>query len=78
MIYSTWNGSYKLLAKVLANKPRKVVCKVVSATQHAFMEGRQILNADLIANEVIDSRLKNSKSGVICKLAIEKVHNRAN
>ncbi|RVW41575.1 putative ribonuclease H protein [Vitis vinifera] len=69
---SLMGGLYKLLAKVLANRLKKVVGKVVSSAQNAIVEGRQILNATLIANEAIDSLLKRNESGVLCKLDLEK------
>ena len=71
-------GLYKLLAKVLANRLKKVVSKVVSPTQNVFVEGRQILDAALIANEVIDSLLKGDEAGVLCKLDLEKAYNHIN
>ncbi|RVX01696.1 Transposon TX1 uncharacterized 149 kDa protein [Vitis vinifera] len=71
-------GLYKLLAKVLANRIKKVVGKVVSSAQNAFVEGRQILDAALIANEAIDSLLKRNESGVLCKLDIEKAYDHLN
>ena len=69
---------YKLLAKVLANRLKKVMGKVVSSIQSAFIEGRQILDAALIANEVIDSLLKRKESGVLCKLDLEKAYDHIN
>ena len=77
-LISLVGGLYKLLAKVLANRLKKVVGKVVSSTQNAFVEGRQILNAALIANEAINSLLKRNESGVLCKLDLEKAYDHIN
>ena len=50
----------------------------MSPTQNAFVEGRQILDTALIANEVINSLLKWDESGVLCKLDLEKAYDHIN
>ena len=64
----------KWLAKVLANRLKLIVGKVVSKAQNAFVEGRQILDAALVANKVIYSILKSTEGVVLCKLNIEKAY----
>ena len=67
-------GLYKILTKVLANRIKWVMDKVISKSQNAFVEGRQILNAMLIANEIVDSTLRRKKCGLVYKLIIEKAY----
>ena len=69
---------YKLLAKVLANRLKKVMGKIVSKSQNTFVEGRQILDASLIANEAIDSMQKSESGDIFCKLDIGKVYDHVN
>ncbi|RVW16223.1 LINE-1 reverse transcriptase-like [Vitis vinifera] len=76
LIPPSWSSS--LRKEVLANRLKKVLEKVVSVDQNAFVRGKQILDALLIGNEVIDFWHKRKEKGLICKLDIEKAYDSIN
>jgi hypothetical protein len=71
-------GIYKIISKVLANRLKSVLGKIVSHSQTAFIKGRQILDSALVANEYVDSRLRSRTLAIICKLDLEKAYDHVN
>ena len=51
-----------------------MLTKVISKTQNAFVEGRQILDVVFVANEAIDSILRSNGGFILYKLDIEKAY----
>nr|AAT40556.2 hypothetical protein SDM1_4t00019 [Solanum demissum] len=46
-------GVYKIIAKVLAQRLKKVISKLINKHQMAFIKGRQIIDAALLANDTL-------------------------
>ena len=69
---------YKLIVKVLGNRLKRVMHGLINRSQNAFVEGRQIMDASLLAKEVIDTLLKGKEKGILCKLDIVKAYDQIN
>lgn len=69
---------YKLIGKVLVRRMIKVLNKVVGENQNGFVEGSQITNTLLIANEVVGELLHKKRDEVLCKLDMEKSNDHVN
>lgn len=65
---------YKVIAKVLANRMGKVVGKVISANQTAFLGGSNILDGAVVANEIVDEVKKSKRKLFLFKIDFEKAY----
>ena len=60
--------------KILARRIRRVMGSLVSESQIAFVQGRQILDGALIAYESVHWLRKSKKEGVLIKLDFKKAY----
>lgn len=66
------HGVYKIVAKTLALRLDEVMDSLVSQHQGMEAKGRNILEPVLIANELIDLRVKSKSLGISCKIDLQK------
>ncbi|RVW29274.1 hypothetical protein CK203_113578 [Vitis vinifera] len=69
---------YNIITKVLSGRLRGVLHETIHSTQGAFVQGRQILDAILIANEIVDEKRRLGKEGVVFKIDFEKAYDHVN
>ena len=67
---------YKLVAKVLTERLKKVMPSIIAPSQCGFLEGRKILDPILIENEAVEDYRIRKKKGWIIKLDLEKAFDR--
>lgn len=63
---------YKVLSKLLANRLRKILPDVISDNQSAFLEGRQIVDCVLLANEIVPWAKRSKSSLMLLKIDFAK------
>ncbi|KAM2244181.1 hypothetical protein ACFXTI_005278 [Malus domestica] len=76
---SLCNFSYKILSKVLANRLKRFLPDLISSTQNAFVEGRQIQDNIGIAHELfhfLKTRKTKCKLELGIKLDMHKAYDR--
>lgn len=65
---------YKIMAKVLANRLKSKLSKIISNSQNSFINGRQSLDSVIIANLCLAIRLRLGPLRVLCKFDIKKAY----
>ncbi|GJU50245.1 putative RNA-directed DNA polymerase [Tanacetum coccineum] len=69
---------YKIISKLLASRLARVIDSVIGPNQSAFIEGRQILDGCLIANEVIRMVSLENQKLLLFKVDFEKAFHSVN
>lgn len=69
---------YKIIAKILIERLKLMIDKLVSDHLNTFIKGRQIADAALVANVSIEQLMKSKRKGVACKLDLEKAYDHVN
>ncbi|PNX75860.1 cysteine-rich receptor-like protein kinase, partial [Trifolium pratense] len=65
---------YKILSKILANRLKRVLEKLISKCQSAFLPQRQILDGVVVLNEVIDLAKRRKDSCLLFKVDFERAY----
>ena len=75
---SLCNTVYKILAKILVNRMRPVLQRIIDPTQSAFIPQRTIHDNILVAHEIVNKfhHMKGKKGYVALKLDMEKAYDR--
>ncbi|MCH86516.1 LINE-1 reverse transcriptase like, partial [Trifolium medium] len=69
---------YKILSKVLADRLKKVLGKVISKLQSAFIPNRQILDGVLVVNELLDLAKRRKDKCLFFKVDFERAYDTVN
>eukprot|EP00253_Pinus_taeda_P014407 PITA_14407 len=72
------NVVYKIISKVVANRLEPLLLVLVSGEKSGYMEGRQILDNIIQAQEVVHSLTSKKQASMIMQLDIAKAYDKVN
>jgi len=70
------NVVYKIISKVISNRLKPLLPTLVSEEQMGYVEGRQILDNNIQAHEMVHSLNTNKQAGMIIQLDITKAYDK--
>ena len=65
---------YKVISKVLTNRMKMVMDKIIDNSQLAFIEGIGLLDSIIVAKEVVKECSRKKKKVMIIKIDYEKAY----
>ncbi|XP_071687761.1 uncharacterized protein [Rutidosis leptorrhynchoides] len=69
---------YKVVTKILTNRLQRVIDKIISPVQSAFIAGRQILDGPLMLSEILSWYKYKNKKMLLFKVDFEKAYDSVN
>eukprot|EP00253_Pinus_taeda_P010390 PITA_10390 len=70
------NVIYKIISKVIANKLKPILPGIISEEQSGYVEGRQILDNIILAQEMIHALHSRKKVGMLMQLDLSKSYDK--
>jgi len=69
---------YKIISKVIANRLKPILPNLISEEQSGYLEGRQILDNILLAQEMVHTLQTRKKAGMLMQLDLSKAFDKFN
>eukprot|EP00253_Pinus_taeda_P027221 PITA_27221 len=75
---SLCNIGYKIITRIIANRLKPILPKIIPENQGGFIQGRQIVDNYLLVQEAIHSSLRRKEKGMAIKLDLANAFDRLN
>jgi hypothetical protein len=73
---SLCNTGYKIITKIMANRLKRILPKLIPENQEGFVKGRQILDNIILVQEAIHTSCKKKEKGIVVKMDLANAFDR--